>query len=1287
MDTAGRERRQEQRSRCDRKRPMTRGQVMVELSRKKIKISHVQERLSLQERQQQHQSQPALHAADSFSIAEGGRETPISPPSAFASSAATPVNKHNISIVAQPPPLNLRELRVEEQSNNTESDINSDVLDSSRSEFERIYTVAEKYHHDVDGGDEDFDLDAAFIVAAAADDSLLDNLSRGRGGDKGDVSPADTIKNKSPASVCSADSVVVLMCQERVTNTAVTENSQTADKKEILNDDQVQERLSLQERQQHQSQPALHAADSFSIAEGGRETPISPPSAFASSAATPVNKHNISIVAQPPPLNLRELRVEEQSNNTESDINSDVLDSSRSEFERIYTVAEKYHHDVDGGDEDFDLDAAFIVAAAADDSLLDNLSRGRGGDKGDVSPADTIKNKSPASVCSADSVVVLMCQERVTNTAVTENSQTADKKEILNDDQLQDFTVDLEKSSAGGLGFTVVGCASTTGGRYIKAGVQDPALSDGRLRPRDRLIQDKDSASSDYDLSDTDPTWIPNDESQKDHVSDSDSSAVNEQTIPSPFPYLSVPLENPNAPSTLQRCDISSTCHSSSDKQEPEITGFTVDQSSGDGPKKKKKDKSHWCLVCGLSTTKLERHFNSFHRDESILVPLFHASRKDKKKELSKMRNLGDHRHNRKVWEEGKGEIVVKRKSAKEEKQVKDFVPCPECYGYFNSKDMYRHKCVKPCCKSSKGKVVAGRLLLPAVPGSKITRDHDEEKLREILEHVKNDPVGMIVKTDITIRELALRETRKNGFDSDRHAYIRNKLREIARLVLALRKESGNQNGQLIDFLKPDMFSTIVQATRVLCEFSKESSDFKNPSTAKKIGHTLKRCTLLMQAKAIEQNDMQLRQQCKHFIEVFDVRWNEWVSSSAARTLYRRHQNNVQRLPLSKDIQKLSSHLSQVAEDAKKDMKNASSSRDKTTARHSLCKALLSQVILFNRRRSGEVSKMKVQDFENRQLDTSDDILHSLPSFEQALSKSLQRVEIIGKTGTIVPILLTANLVDSFETLIASRQEAGIPETNNFVFSQSCFGHGDRNGHIRGSDTLKIHCQQADLQHPELITSTSLRKHVATMTQLYNLADNELDVVAQFLGHDIRTHRRYYRLPSAALQVTKVAKLLIQLEKGEITNPTSLDSVDISDDIIVDEENDDDEEDTHPQTAASQKGQGHHNFTGYPQLCGQTGSSGSLQSSGGTLSSGSLQSSGATRSPGSLQSSGARKAWSDDEVSAVLRHLESYILLGHLPGKEVIVKCLIEDKALKNRTWRNVKDFVRNRIQKNRCKD
>ena len=54
---------------------------------------------------------------------------------------------------------------------------------------------------------------------------------------------------------------------------------------------------------------------------------------------------------------------------------------------------------------------------------------------------------------------------------------------------VQDFTVELQKSPGGGLGFTVVGGVSTTGGCYVRAVLQDPALSDGRLRPGDRLIQ------------------------------------------------------------------------------------------------------------------------------------------------------------------------------------------------------------------------------------------------------------------------------------------------------------------------------------------------------------------------------------------------------------------------------------------------------------------------------------------------------------------------------------------------------------------------------------------------------------------------------------------------------------------------------------------------------------------------------------------------------------------------------------------------------------------------------
>jgi hypothetical protein len=35
------------------------------------------------------------------------------------------------------------------------------------------------------------------------------------------------------------------------------------------------------------------------------------------------------------------------------------------------------------------------------------------------------------------------------------------------------------------------------------------------------------------------------------------------------------------------------------------------------------------------------------------------------------------------------------------------------------------------------------------------------------------------------------------------------------------------------------------------------------------------------------------------------------------------------------------------------------------------------------------------------------------------------------------------------------------------------------------------------------------------------------------MGHDIRIHREYYRLPSNILQTAKVAKLLLAMENGQ----------------------------------------------------------------------------------------------------------------------------------------------------------
>ncbi|XP_058230695.1 uncharacterized protein LOC131343211 [Hemibagrus wyckioides] len=103
-------------------------------------------------------------------------------------------------------------------------------------------------------------------------------------------------------------------------------------------------------------------------------------------------------------------------------------------------------------------------------------------------------------------------------------------------------------------------------------------------------------------------------------------------------------------------------------------------------------------------------------------------------------------------------------------------------------------------------------------------------------------------------------------------------------------------------------------------------------------------------------------------------------------------------------------------------------------------------------------------------------------------------------------------------------------------------------------DCLRLYASQCGAQNPEHLKSTHLRKHVATLSQILNLKNNELDQVADFLGHDIHIHREYYRLPDATFQLAKISKLLLAMEKGRLPDiqGKSLDDIEIEDEINTD---------------------------------------------------------------------------------------------------------------------------------------
>lgn len=54
--------------------------------------------------------------------------------------------------------------------------------------------------------------------------------------------------------------------------------------------------------------------------------------------------------------------------------------------------------------------------------------------------------------------------------------------------------------------------------------------------------------------------------------------------------------------------------------------------------------------------------------------------------------------------------------------------------------------------------------------------------------------------------------------------------------------------------------------------------------------------------------------------------------------------------------------------------------------------------------------------------------------------------------------------------------------------------------------------------------------------------------LAAFLGHDIKTHRHFYRLPNEAIHLAMISRLLIAMDEGNIDKfkGKSLDEIDVN---------------------------------------------------------------------------------------------------------------------------------------------
>lgn len=136
----------------------------------------------------------------------------------------------------------------------------------------------------------------------------------------------------------------------------------------------------------------------------------------------------------------------------------------------------------------------------------------------------------------------------------------------------------------------------------------------------------------------------------------------------------------------------------------------------------------------------------------------------------------------------------------------------------------------------------------------------------------------------------------------------------------------------------------------------------------------------------------------------------------------------------------------------------------------------------------------------------------------------------------------------ALELLVKQRDACGVLKDNKYFFARP-----EALTHFRGSDCLSDFANACGAKCPKSLTSTRLRKHAATLSTVLNMTDSEMDQLANFLGHDIRIHREFYRLPEKTLQLAKISKVLMALEQGRMSefHGKNLDEIVINPDGMI----------------------------------------------------------------------------------------------------------------------------------------
>jgi len=476
------------------------------------------------------------------------------------------------------------------------------------------------------------------------------------------------------------------------------------------------------------------------------------------------------------------------------------------------------------------------------------------------------------------------------------------------------------------------------------------------------------------------------------------------------------------------------------------------------------------------------------------------------------LRNRGNFEHNLRCLKKNVGNLMVVRRP-EIATDASEFLPCPDCLGFYMSYDMYKHSCPASAQKHQvrrRGEILLNETLMPDLSAS--------PEILKIVNEIKDSSLRDLIKKDALILKLCGHLVQKHSSDSNsQDAYIRERIRVLARFLKHCQNEDGFEEKNLTQILSsPQNYDLVARCAQTLSKSALEMP--------RKIGHTIRKCLVLLKGVGLRTSDQDLIRNIEHFNGLMETEWSDLVSGKSLKKQYQKKMNKDYPLPTTPDVTKLLSHIQDACKKAYKSLLNSTSNSDW----RALAEGLLAAVVVFNKRRAGEASRIKIDDVNNsaKRIKIQEECCLSLSKNETEMISQHFVIYSAGKKGRHVPTILSNQMKKQLDLLMEKREQVGIEASNQFVFANL-----KTNGHIRASDVLRKFTSETSVKN---CTSTSLRKYLATTLQCLNLSDEEKHQVFRHMGHSRSVHEEFYRMDERTVEAAKLSKLLHLSSKGTL---------------------------------------------------------------------------------------------------------------------------------------------------------